>query len=385
VIRRILAEGSAEKALAAVARERKQPAAAVTVGQVLPPTVAITAPATAGGGARVDGATVVVKAKAASTGAHPVTALRLLVDGRPCQGDKGLRQIAAPRLGEVEASWEVALAPGKHVLTAQAHSAVSKGLSAPVEVTRAGADKEQPSLYVVAVGVSAYPGKLRLHYAASDAALIGAVFREKGRGLFGKVEVRVVMNRDATRARILQELDWLASVMTPRDVAVVSFSGHGARDPAGSFHLVPIDGSTDDPAWALVPGEVLKQRLVNIPGKVVAPLDACHSGSLAEGLRPSRPDNLVRDLVTDDYGVVVMCSSLGREYSLESPETKAGFFTRSVVDGLSGAADFNKDGLVYIHELDRYAALRVRLLSGGTQHPVTGLPPTVRSFALTKP
>ena len=124
---------------------------------------------------------------------------------------------------------------------------------------------------------------------------------------------------------------------------------------------------------------------LGIPGKVVAPLDACHSGSLAEGLRPSRPDNLVRDLVTDDYGVVVMCSSLGREYSLESPETKAGFFTRSVVDGLSGAADFNKDGLVYIHELDRYAALRVRLLSGGTQHPVTGLPPTVRSFALTKP
>ena len=50
----------------------------------------------------------------------------------------------------------------------QAESAVSKGLSAPVELV-APEGGEPPALYVVACGVSAYPGKMRLQYAASDA------------------------------------------------------------------------------------------------------------------------------------------------------------------------------------------------------------------------
>jgi WD40 repeat protein len=383
VIRRLLAAGSLEKAIAQAAAANNGPAIAVQLDQVLPPTVAITTPTT---GARADRETVEVKARARSSGKHPVTALRLLLNGRPYLGTKGLRPVERPKLGEVEGAWTVALPPGKHVLAVQAESAVSKGLSAPVEVVREGDGKQGlPSLYVVAVGVSAYPGKLRLNYAASDAEAIDRVFREKTAGVFAKVETRLVTDKDATRARILKELDWLASVMTVRDVAIFSFSGHGARDPAGNFYLVPIDANPRDPERTLLSGEELKKRLANVPGRMVALLDACHSGSAADGLRESRPDNLVRDLVTDDYGVVVMCSSQGREFSLERSDVKAGLFTHSVVEGLSGRADFNKDGLVFIHELDMYAALRVRQLSDGAQHPVTGRPPTIRSFPLAKP
>ena len=79
-----------------------------------------------------------------------------------------------------------------------------------------------------------------------------------------------------------------------------------------------------------------------------------------------------------------MCSSLGQEYSMESPAVGHGFFTLSLMEGLSGRADFNNDGLIYLHELDRYALLRVRQLSQGSQNPVTGRPPNVRSFALAK-
>jgi hypothetical protein len=79
-----------------------------------------------------------------------------------------------------------------------------------------------------------------------------------------------------------------------------------------------------------------------------------------------------------------MCSSQGREYSIESDETRGGFFTLGITEGLTGRADLNCDGIVYIHELDAYAAQRVRQLSGGKQHPVTGRPPTIRSFALAR-
>ena len=66
-----------------------------------------------------------------------------------------------------------------------------------------------------------------------------------------------------------------------------------------------------------------------------------------------------------------MCSSLAREYSIESTAVAAGFFTRGLTEGLSGKADLNGDGYVYLHELDLYARARVRQLSDGMQNTTT--------------
>jgi hypothetical protein len=382
VVRLVVPAGGLAGAIAQASRERKQRIDALVLTQVLPPQVAITSPVPVAGGVRSGGAPIEVKATANSTGKYPVTSLRLLLDGRPFQGQKGLRTIAKPQLGQASASWTVAVPAGRHVPAVQAESAVSKGVSAPLEVV--APEGGLPSLYMVVIGVSAYPGPLRLNYAASDAVLMAKTFREHGGGVFKKVDVHVVTDRDATRARILSELDWLGSVMTPEDVGVVSFSGHGTRDEAGNFYLVPVDVRLRDIRHSCVPGDLLKQRLADMPGRVIAMLDACHSGAVADDFRASRPDNLVRDLVTDDYGVVVMCSSQGREESMESVQTRAGFFTLGVTEGLSGRADYNHDGLVHIHELDAYAAARVRQLSGNKQHPVTGRPPTIRSFPLAR-
>jgi hypothetical protein len=79
-----------------------------------------------------------------------------------------------------------------------------------------------------------------------------------------------------------------------------------------------------------------------------------------------------------------MCSSLGKESSLESTGAGHGFFTLSLVEALSGKADFNNDGYIYIHEMDFYALARVRQLSLGQQNPVTGRPANIRSFPLAK-
>jgi hypothetical protein len=68
---------------------------------------------------------------------------------------------------------------------------------------------------------------------------------------------------------------------------------------------------------------------------------------------------------------------------MESPTTKAGFFTLGLTEGLNGLADFNKDGFVFSHELDTYSTLRVRELSHGRQNPTFGRPPTVRPFPLS--
>jgi len=96
-------------------------------------------------------------------------------------------------------------------------------------------------------------------------------------------------------------------------------------------------------------------------------------------------DDLIRDLLTDDYGVIVMCSSMGREESQERDSWGHGAFTKALIEGLQGSADYDRDGTVYLNELDLYVTERVKALTGGKQHPVTQKPTTIRSFPLAKP
>jgi hypothetical protein len=54
---------------------------------------------------------------------------------------------------------------------------------------------------------------------------------------------------------------------------------------------------------------------------VIAPRDACRAGAVGGARREGTgglTDDLMRDLVTDDSGVIVMASSMGREESREN-------------------------------------------------------------------
>src|SRR5262249_47813614 len=153
--RLLLQAGSLDKAIALAGKGKPQAVATGKIEQVLPPTVAITAPA-GRGVISPDTTQVEGKTGARSAGKNPAAALRLLVDGRPYQGQAGVRTRAKPALGEVQETWTAELTPGKHTLNVLAESAVSKALSPPVEVDCAVKDKaERPNLYILAAGVSA--------------------------------------------------------------------------------------------------------------------------------------------------------------------------------------------------------------------------------------
>jgi WD40 repeat protein len=385
VIRKLIPAGSLAKAFAMTG---KKPEQLLSVTQVLPPFVAITSPAGLGT-VRLNQTKFDVKATAKSTATHAVRSMRLLVDGRPYRGQSGFTSFATPKLGEVSASWSVELAPGSHVLSVLAESGVSRALSSPVSVMVAGGGPESqaPALYVVAAGINDYPGELRLQFAATDAdAISKALQAPSTQKAFRAVEIKLLKDKEATKKGIESGLSWLQSKMTPQDVGVFFFSGHGDRDLQGNFYLVPVDVSLKDPYRTCVSGDSVKQKLADMPGRLIAVLDACHSGAASEGRkRRAQADDLVRDLISDDYGIIVMSSSLGKEYSLESPKVKAGFFTLALVEGLAGQADLNRDGVIYLSELEQYTNRRVKALSEGKQNPIMAKPPTIRSFPLAKP
>jgi uncharacterized caspase-like protein len=125
-----------------------------------------------------------------------------------------------------------------------------------------------------------------------------------------------------------------------------------------------------------------------MPGRTILIMDACHAGAVGGEKRRSvsgLTDSLARDLATDDYGVCVLCSSMGREVSLEAENLKHGLFTYAILEALSGKGPKTPEGAVYLHHLEGHVAERVKELTHGRQHPVASRPTTVRSFPLARP
>ena len=60
-----------------------------------------------------------------------------------------------------------------------------------------------------------------------------------------------------------------------------------------------------------------------------------------------------------------------------------GAFTKALVEGLSGKADYQANGVITVNELDLYLAERVKELTGGWQTPTTAKPQTVPDFPIT--
>src|SRR5262249_2933218 len=152
LIKLLLQTGSVKRALEVLGQRL------VKVEEVLPPAVFITSPDRSG--IKLDGPELTVRAVARGRPGQPVTALRLLIGGRPHEGDKGRKAIGRERAesGDVREEWAIRLDPGRHKLAVQAESKVSKGLSSPVEVVYDAPRIARPNLYVLAIGVSAYPG-----------------------------------------------------------------------------------------------------------------------------------------------------------------------------------------------------------------------------------
>jgi WD40 repeat protein len=421
VIKHALETGSVASAL-----ERLNEAAKI-VREVTPPLVAITHPDR--NGARFVTPELEIRAVAKAEPAHRVTAFRLQLNGRPY--DQSRKEVPNdPAAGkQTTASWQVHLEPGRHRLAVIAESDVSEGRSDEIEVVYEEQRAEPPRLYIVTIGVSKYPGQLQLRYAADDARAVEAVFRANSGPLFKSIEARAVIDEVATRRKIIKELNWLSQTMRDQDVGLFFFSGHGAVR-GGRFYLLSVDAEVDDLESTAVTAVQLKSILAATKGKLVVLLDACHSGAQAAMLSPrtpirriewSRPvipfgrlrspeslvtkfrllgfqqegellpkqlrpstDDLVRALSNDEHGVITMSSSTGQEVSIESAALKHGYFTEALTEGLSGKADSNNDGLVYLTELDAYLVNRVKDLSKDSQHPVTAKPPGVRPFPLSR-
>lgn len=376
--------------LLAMLMKGERPVPKVNIAKSLPPRVRFAGSMRSG--LEVPTSKLTIEAVAETRGDYPVKTFRLLVDGNPYGGQLGIHKVESPRTGKSSATWSIELEPGRHTLKVLADTEYVQGASEEIEIRYLGGnrdpDVELPSLYVLAIGISKYPGTRRLDYAALDASAVVQAYQQHSKSLYKAIDVKVVADEQADRKGIFAGVRWLREKMTSRSIGVVFLAGHGEKDKDGSLYFLPVDFEEKDLAGSSIDADTLKKQLAAIQGRKMLILDTCHAGQIDSGKKRgvgSLTDQLVRDLTAEENGLIVMCSALGSEEAKESHEFRHGLFTAAFLEALGGKANRSRDGAIYLTALDAYVAERVKVLSKGQQNPVTGKPTTVRDFPVSKP
>jgi uncharacterized caspase-like protein len=245
----------------------------------------------------------------------------------------------------------------------------------------------KPKLYVLSVGVSKYANPaFNLDLPAKDARdFADALSRQKGL-LYSDVQVRLLIDADATKENVLDGLDWLQHQITARDVGMMLVAGHGMNDNTGKYFFLPYNADPERLLRTGVPQADIRDTLSSLAGKVVFFIDTCHSGNVLGTAKTrgvgSDMNAFINDLASSENGVVVFTASTGGQFSLEDPAWGNGAFTKAVVEGLNGKADLDHSGRVTHKELDYYVAERVKQLTGGKQSPVSITPNGLPDFPI---
>jgi uncharacterized caspase-like protein len=212
------------------------------------------------------------------------------------------------------------------------------------------------------------------------------------KGNFRKENVLLLTDKTEKRPT-LRNIKWALGTFLARsaqkdDLVIIYYAGHGAPevDPRGAEpdglakYLVPSDADPDDLYSTALPMDEVQTIFGRIEAEqVVVFLDACYSGAAggrtfaSRRTRASKVDDVFLDRITRSKGRVIITASRASEVSIELPELSHGIFTYYLVQGLRGAADLDRDGIVSLQELYQYLEQEVSRKSrsiGGNQHPV---------------
>jgi uncharacterized caspase-like protein len=79
---------------------------------------------------------------------------------------------------------------------------------------------------------------------------------------------------------------------------------------------------------------------------------------------------------------VVFAASTGTQSSIEDPRWSNGAFTKALVEGLNGKADYSSSGRITVTGLELYIENRVPELTQDQQTPMTQKPSMVTNYTI---
>jgi hypothetical protein len=213
--------------------------------------------------------------------------------------------------------------------------------------------------WAVLIGINEYQQWPKLQYAVNDAQAVEKLVR----GL-GFDEVITILDAQATQQHILRVLgDELFANTQDDDRVFIFFAGHGQTQDLPTNEkdgfIIPVDGDLRDYYSTAISMLQLQRLAARTRAKhMFYAIDACFSGLLRQMIL--KPTPLTRQVLT-----------AGSEGEQVVELGGHGLFTKSLLDGLAGAADIKpKDGYITGSELYEYIAARVLEESQNSQNPV---------------
>jgi hypothetical protein len=232
--------------------------------------------------------------------------------------------------------------------------------------------------WAVVIGVGQYEAENipDLDFAPADARAVRDFLQSDAAGPFD--EVLYLENEQATGAAMrealfvfLQQADW-------DDLVVIYYAGHGAPDPGrpDNLYLLPADtrldalAATGFPMWDVK--TALRRQIA--AERVIVIADACHSAGTADGETVGGSDSNeiaggFQELFSPSRRLMMTAADTN-EFSLEDERWGGhGVFTHFLLDGLRGAGDLDRNGIVTFTELFRHVSGGVRDATDGRQNP----------------
>lgn len=311
---------------------------------------------------------------------HGIERIVIWVNDRPyqgagAQGERGLQVIGRPGgiNDRVERTLPVRLQRGENRIRVVAYNSRNVASEEQRIVVESTGMRNPPRLFVLAAGVDDYQDPdLNLRYAAVDARTIAEMFRTQEGRLYEEVHTRVLLNRDATRENILQELNTFIGRARPHDVAMVFLAGHGVQS-RDTYYFIGYDADINNPSLRGLSQDDLKRHLIyNLETtKSVVMLDTCQSGFMP-GVRGRGPDmDRVIERLAEAEGIFFISASGSTEAARESPAWGHGAFTLAIRRALQEgqARDRRGDGIIDVGTLFDFVSDEVIRLTNGEQRP----------------
>jgi hypothetical protein len=280
----------------------------------------------------------------------------------------------------IEFSERIHLREGKNDITILAQD--KEGITAEKTIFVHMA-KKRGEIWVVIIGINQYSDFPSLKYAVNDAKEFYRYMTEVND--VPKDHIWLLLDGEATLDRIRSILGTqLRRKAGKEDMVIIYLAGHGAteKDPSSpdgdglEKYILPHNANSKDLYATAIPmGEVSRifQRISS--EKLVFLTDTCYSGAsggrtiLASGVR-ANVSGAFWDRLSQGKGRMIIAASDANQVSAEKDELKHGVFTYYLLEGLSGKADFDGNGIITLDEIYRYVSIKVPQATGQDQHPV---------------